>query len=79
MYDPAWYTEGVLSDELTFLPAGERMAIRIKAEQVRTALREGAEDLDPLDKATLYYDAYLDNPNEITLRRLVQYMEEISE
>lgn len=68
----------VLSDELTFLPAGERMAIRIKAEQVRTALREGAEDLDPMDKATLYYDAYLDNPNEITLRRLIQYMEEIN-
>lgn len=55
------------------------MAIRIKAEQIRTALREGAEEIDPMDKATLYYDAYLDHPNEITLRRLVQWMEEISE
>ena len=69
----------VLSDELTFLPPGERMSIRIKAEQIRTALREGAQDIDPMDKATLYYDSYLDNPNEITLRRLVQWMEEISE
>lgn len=68
-----------LSDELTFLPAGERMAIRIKAEQVRQALREGDESLDPMDRATLYYDAYLDNPNEITLRRLVQFMESMND
>jgi hypothetical protein len=61
----------------TLAPA-ERMAVKIKAEEIRQRLRD-EQDVEPMDIATLRYDEYLDNPTEDNLRRLWFFMQSLEE
>ena len=63
---------------ITTLAPAERMAVKIKAEQVRQMLRD-EQDIEPMDIATLRYDEYLDNPTEHNLRRLWFWMESLEQ